>query len=158
MDKNLYIKSILQNVYYKDVKSKFGLYGQKLLVKCIKVVDGDTITIVMCYPELDSSKICKVNIRLYGINTPEKRSSDKKEVEAAMKCKSYLENLILNSFIWVSVPEKESDKYGRILGILYKEDELNFIYENSINYLLTQQKDLHCQNYFGGTKQEWKFN
>jgi hypothetical protein len=66
MDKNVYLKTILQNVQYKDVKSKFGLYGQKLLVKCIKVVDGDTITIAMCYPELDPSKICKVNI--YSIN------------------------------------------------------------------------------------------
>lgn len=154
MDKIQYIKSKLEPINIKNCKTKFGLFGQRLFGKCIKVIDGDSICVAICYPDLDS--ICKVNLRLYGIDTPEKSSSDPKEKQAAIDCKNFVTELILNQFIWVNF-ENQADKYGRWLATLYHYDQLDFEPKYSINQKILLNPNLHCKPYFGNKKESWSF-
>lgn len=84
--------------------------------KLIRVVDGDT---VWAHVDLGFDIWKKVNIRLYGIDTPETRTRDLVEKRAGFVAKARLMVLLEqgnNEFVLVS---KEVDKYGRALGELY---------------------------------------
>lgn len=77
--------------------------------RVVKVSDGDTITI------LDASQE-QHKIRLHGIDTPER---DQPYGKAAKKA---LESLIAGEGVGVDV--KDTDQYGRTVGVVYK-DNLN---------------------------------
>ena len=55
--------------------------------------------------------------RLYGIDTPEKRTKDKYEKECSIIARDRLKELIFEKIIWVDCIDW--DKYGRLLANLY---------------------------------------
>ena len=77
--------------------------GDTLMGKCIRVSDGDTITI-MYNGE-------KVRVRLYGIDAPEKGQDFSK------KASSFVYDLCQNKQVRVEV--KGTDQYKRVLGVVY---------------------------------------
>jgi micrococcal nuclease len=93
-------------------------FQYKYNAKCISVYDGDTITIDI---DLGFHIIMKnQKIRLYGINTPEIRGDEREE---GLKSKEYLSNIILGKDIILQSIKDKSGKYGRILGIIWYNNE-----------------------------------
>jgi micrococcal nuclease len=85
--------------------------------KLVKVVDGDTIDAVI---DCGFNTFKKERIRLYGINTPECRTRDKKEKEKGLAAKARLKELIKegkNEFKIKTFVDKKG-KFGRLLGEL----------------------------------------
>ena len=95
-------------------------------IEVTKVYDGDTIT---CNIDLGFKiKLYKQKIRLFGINTPEVRGSEREE---GLKSKQKLKDLIENKTVKLYSIKDKKGKYGRWLGIIYIDDLENS--ENSIN-------------------------
>ena len=62
--------------------------------KCIRVVDGDTID---AYVDLGFNIWVEKRIRLFGIDTPETRTTDLQEKEKGIAAKNFLEEQIKNN-------------------------------------------------------------
>jgi len=71
--------------------------------KVIGVTDGDTIKVLQNHTQY--------KIRLYGIDTPEKRQ------DFGMRAKQFTSGLVYGKN--VKVVEKDVDRYGRIVGLVY---------------------------------------
>lgn len=79
--------------------------------KVIRVIDGDTVELDI---DLGFTIHWKSSCRLYGINTPELKSSDKDERLKALEAKNFLiQELSVGSD--VTINSKKLDKYGRPL-------------------------------------------
>ena len=74
--------------------------------KCVGVYDGDTIT-VLHYGRGEK-------IRLYGIDTPERRQ------DFGKKAKQYLSNIVFDQI--VTIRAVDVDRYGRSIGFVFVED------------------------------------
>lgn len=91
-------------------------------VKVVRVLDGDTVDIAMM--QEDTKKIFKYRIRLYGIDTPEKKplksNPNRNEEIAAAKAstQAMITKLEENNYM-VTILLYKPDKYGRLLGTLY---------------------------------------
>lgn len=90
----------------------------------VKVVDGDTIDVVI---DLGFDIMFASRVRLAGIDTPESRTTDKKEKALGLESKKYLSDRLKDAKNIVIKTEKmdSSEKYGRILGWLYVNGEGN---------------------------------
>lgn len=101
-----------------------GFSAADNLIKCIKVIDGDTIKIAT-----------GENVRLIGVDTPESRRNDKLYRDAerskedidtiiAMGKKStrFTTNLVLGKNVRLEFDVQKKDKYGRLLAYVYLED------------------------------------
>ena len=106
-------------------------------VKVIDVYDGDTITVAA----MVEKKMYKFKIRLYGIDSPELRTKNKSEKEAAIKSRDYLRKMILHKKVQIKEPFYE--KYGRICGTVYLNKK------NICNDMIKKSKAI---SYYGGTK------
>jgi micrococcal nuclease len=87
------------------------------------VVDGDTIDLMI---DLGFNIHHKIRVRLYGVNTPESRTSNKEEKALGLKAKDFTKDW-LTSHKWVyvnTIPDK-NDKYGRILAKIYSSENLS---------------------------------
>ena len=125
--------------------------GIKKKVKVLRVIDGDTVDIA--YHHEETNKIFKYRVRLYGIDTPEKRppKSDPnrdKEIAASKRSSAALteylqknENIVLALFY-------KPDKYGRLLCTFY--DKCG----EDINKWMVSQG--FAYEYFGKTKQKFE--
>lgn len=84
------------------------LYGQhsSIVGRVVGVTDGDTIIVLQ--------KNTQYKIRLYGIDTPEKYQ------DYGKKAKYFMSNLIFGK--QVTVDAETTDRYGRIVGIVYNKD------------------------------------
>lgn len=81
------------------------------------VYDGDTIT---CTIDCGFGIHCrKQKIRLYGINTPEIRGTEKKE---GIKVRDILKQKILGKQIVLKTIKDKKGKYGRYLGIIFLDN------------------------------------
>ena len=112
--------------------------------KVLKVVDGDTIDVDI---DLGFSVSFTQRVRLAGIDTPESRTTDLKEKALGLEVKEYLKNLLDGAEDIVIQTEKpdSSEKYGRILGWLFINDEDTSLNEKMIN-------EGYAWEYDGGTK------
>lgn len=140
-----YYSLLYKNYTFKNTPL-WTLKGKKLKVKVLKVYDGDTIWIAIKL----KGKVYRLKVRLYGIDTPEMKppkaqKNREKEIREAKKAKEFLENLILNKVITIECGDW--DKYGRLLGTLYKN---NFCSKTNINKLLLNEG--LAKEYYGGTK------
>jgi|TARA_R110001583_G_scaffold117599_2_gene268733 micrococcal nuclease len=83
--------------------------------KIVKVIDGDTVDV-----DIDLGFgvwLKKQRIRLYGIDTPESRTSDKEEKVYGLMAKGFvLNHLPLESMQVLRTRKDGKGKYGRILG------------------------------------------
>jgi len=148
---------------------QFTLNGKKMYGRVVSVYDGDTITVVLNV----FGEFYKFNVRLSGIDTCEVKSKNEKNKELACFARSRMISLItnkdisevstlkdkrtINNFlnknvycVWVEC--LEFDKYGRILGYIYRLEE-NVEGGRSINSIMIEEG--HGRAYSGGTKEEW---
>ena len=129
----------------------FTFSGQNFACKCVDVYDGDTVTLVV--PIKDS--YYKMKCRLYGIDTPEKKTKDGYEKKCANIARNRMIELIHGKIVWVECIDW--DKYGRLLANIYlkKSDMKNS--RNSVNDLMIVENLAY--GYDGGKKIEfsdWK--
>ncbi|NBP55852.1 nuclease [bacterium] len=108
------------------------------------IVDGDTIDVCI---DLGFNISYNQRVRLAGIDTPESRTSDKFEKALGLESKEYLKNKLKNAKVVVIKTEKpdSSEKYGRILGWLYVD-------ENTISVNDQMIEDGYAWGYLGDTK------
>lgn len=81
----------------------------------VRVIDGDTLELdVRIWPGMSQ----RINMRVDGINTPEKRTRDACEKEAGIAASAYAEDLVSRGGI--TVDEIHLGKYaGRVLGRVF---------------------------------------
>ena len=112
--------------------------------KVLKVVDGDTIDVDI---DLGFDISYTQRVRLAGIDTPESRTTDKKEKTLGLEVKDRLKKAIdaaTNVVIKTEKPDS-SEKYGRILGWIFLDDN-----KVSINQTLIDEG--YAWGYMGETK------
>lgn len=112
--------------------------------KVLKVVDGDTIDVDI---DLGFNISYYQRVRLAGIDTPESRTTDKKEKALGLEVKDRLKKAIDAATDVVIKTEKpdSSEKYGRILGWVYLDNN-----KVSINQILIDEG--YAWGYMGETK------
>ena len=110
----------------------------------LKVVDGDTIDVDI---DLGFDISFTSRVRLAGIDTPESRTTDKKEKVLGLEVKQRLKDLLSKSSSVVIKTEKpdSTEKYGRVLGWLFIDGA-----EKSVNEALIA--DGYAWGYMGETK------
>ena len=107
---------------------------------CIKVYDGDTITVASKLP-FKESPLYRFPVRLNGIDTPEIKGKDEDEKTAAKQARDALADKILNAN--VQLKNVAQEKYGRLLADVY----INNLHLNQ--WLITER---YAVEYSGGTK------
>jgi len=110
----------------------------------LKVVDGDTIDADV---DLGFDISLTKRVRLSGIDTPESRTTDKREKALGLESKDWLKNRLefaKNIVIRTQLPDS-TEKYGRILGKLYINNE-----ETSLNEQMIDEG--YAWEYQGDTK------
>lgn len=129
----------------------FSLDGNFVECKVVDVYDGDTCKVV--FPL--NQKMYRWNVRLTGYDTPEMRpprsqENRDEEINAARLARDFLKSKVMNDDQLVFIKCGEFDKYGRLLGTLFinQEDEV------SVNDLMIQNG--HGYAYDGGTKREFR--
>ena len=126
--------------------------GLKTRIKVLRVLDGDTLDIGMCR-EHSGHKVWKYRVRLYGIDTPEKRpvKSDPlrdREIQASLRSKQALTDRLLEND-WIAIAHFDKpDKYGRLLCTLYDKHG-----ENLNEWMIRMG---HAVPYFGKTKKKYQ--
>lgn len=90
------------------------MFEYKAYIK--SVYDGDTVTAV-----IDCGFNIKITekVRLFGINTPEVRGSERKN---GLISRDYLRELILEKVVTIQTKKDKKGKYGRYLGTIFYED------------------------------------
>ena len=86
--------------------------------KIIAVYDGDTVTAVVDLGFLHSQEM---KLRLYGIDTPEMRGSEKVE---GKKVRDIVRGMILDKEVTIRSYKDKQGKYGRYLANIVLEDGL----------------------------------
>jgi micrococcal nuclease len=114
--------------------------------KVLKVVDGDTIDVDI---DLGFNVSYTQRVRLAGIDTPESRTKDLKEKALGLEVKDYLSSKLRNAKVIVIKTElpDSTEKYGRILGWIYLNEEKTSLNETMI-------KEGYAWTYDGGTKKK----
>ena len=112
-------------------------------IKMLRVVDGDTVDV-----DIDLGFgvwLRKQRIRLYGIDTPESRTSDDQEKIYGMLAKDFLTRWTNAGDLRLKTHKDDRGKFGRILGELYYDI-------HNINELMIQEH--HAVHYHGQSKEE----
>ena len=109
-----------------------------------KVVDGDTIDVDI---DLGFNISYSQRVRLAGIDTPESRTKDLREKALGLESKEYLKYKLKDAKTVVIKTKKpdSSEKYGRILGWLYLDDDTISVNDHMI-------EDGYAWGYLGDTK------
>jgi micrococcal nuclease len=132
-----------QIIEWKDTLKFIPPVSQGL---CIKVYDGDTITIA-CKLPYKNSPLYRFSVRLRDIDTPEMRGKTEKEKQDAKKAQQVLSNLVLNKQVFLKNVDVE--KYGRILAHVYVDNiNLSTFMLNSklaVPYDGKKKRDLYSQ-------------
>ena len=112
--------------------------------KVESVVDGDTIDVLI---DLGFDILFASRVRLAGIDTPESRTKDLREKALGLESKEYLKKALKDAKSVVIKTEKmdSSEKYGRILGWIYINDDTVSLNDMMIN-------DGYAWGYLGDTK------
>jgi len=108
------------------------------------VVDGDTIDVLI---DLGFDILFASRVRLAWIDTPESRTKDLAEKKLGLEAKEYLKYKLKDAKSVKIKTEKmdSSEKYGRILGWLFVDDQTVSINDQMI-------ADGHAWGYLGDTK------
>ena len=85
--------------------------------KVVKVVDGDTIDIII---DLGFDLTKKERVRLAGIDAPESRTKYLEEKEFGLETKAFLARRLRDGFAsGLRVKTEKDGKYGRMLGWIF---------------------------------------
>lgn len=146
-------KITLKDINPSDIEP-FSLEGEihDCLVAPEDIYDGDTLKVVL----IRNNEPMKLSVRMSGIDTPELHPLKNKpnrdiEMEKAREARDSLKEYIKGKHLRVKF--LGSDKYGRLLGVLYivvmHEQEID------VNQWLIDNK--YAREYTGGKKTEWIF-
>lgn len=102
--------------------------------KIIDVYDGDTVTAMV---DLGFLHFQEMKLRLYGIDTPEIRGSEKVE---GKKVRDILRLMILDKDVTIKSYKDKQGKYGRYLATIVLDDDMD------INQWLVDNN--HAKPYF----------
>jgi endonuclease YncB( thermonuclease family) len=147
------IKKEEENIYKNYTDENTPLYtfeGLKKKVKVLRIIDGDTVDIALHHKESDS--VFKYRVRMYGIDTPEKRPSKNdpnrdKEISASKRSSEALTDYLRkNDFVVLALFYK-NDKYGRLMCTFYDKEG-----ENINKWMIANG---YAYEYFGKTKQKY---
>ncbi len=87
-------------------------------VTCVNVVDGDTIDI-----NVPDGRYPHTRIRLWGVDTPETKSSDRGVMYFGPEASAFTRDLVLDKPVRVVLaPDRTRDKYDRLLAYVYLAD------------------------------------
>jgi micrococcal nuclease len=112
----------------------------------LKVVDGDTIDADI---DLGFDISLSKRIRLAAVDTPESRTADANEKKYGLESKEWLKHKLENAksiLIKTELPDS-TEKYGRIIGHLFINDQANSLNEQMIDAGM-------AWTYDGGTKKK----
>ena len=110
----------------------------------IKIVDGDTVDLMV---DLGFDIHHEIRVRLYGVNTPESRTSDSEEKIRGLAAKDFTMKWLKESeVLFVQTVKDKTEKYGRILGKLYSDEKCT----SCLNEELV--KSGNAVEYFGGKR------
>jgi len=86
-----------------------------------KVVDGDTFDIII---DLGFDVMKKSRVRLYGVNTPESRTSNIEEKKLGLAAKEFTDQWLTKAGHWVKIETviDKNEKYGRVLAKVWDKD------------------------------------
>ena len=101
--------------------------------KLVRVINGDTLDIEI---DLGFDIIIKQRLKLFGIDTPDSRSTNTEIKQKGLDVKQRLMDLLTKEFKVETMLNKRG-KYGRILGKVYIVDEKDN--EVCINELLVDE-------------------
>jgi len=101
--------------------------------KLVRVINGDTLDIEI---DLGFDIIIKQRLKLFGINTPDSKSTDVDTKQKGLDVKQRLMDLLTKEFKVETMLNKRG-KYGRILGKIYVTS--NSGSEVCINELLVEE-------------------
>lgn len=126
------------------MSDKLNLYFYSAEVK--KIIDGDTLDIVI---DLGFDTLRKSRVRLYGVNTPESRTSNIEEKKLGLAAKEFTEQWIsnLSGKIKIQTILDKNEKYGRILAMVW-DDNGNCLNKDIINMGFARE-------YFGIGDKTW---
>jgi endonuclease YncB( thermonuclease family) len=145
--------SAVQSIY-KDCTDEntpyYSYENVKKEVKILRIIDGDTVDIAYHHEEMH--RIFKYRVRLYGIDTPEKRPPKSnpnrdKEIAASLASKNALTERLKESDNMVIALFYKPDKYGRLLATIYDK-------KGDINKWMVESG--YAYEYFGKTKQKFE--
>jgi micrococcal nuclease len=113
-----------------------------------KVVDGDTIDVDI---DLGFDVSLAKRVRLAGVDTPESRTKDAYEKKLGLEAKEWLKHHlegVKDILIKTELPDS-TEKYGRILGWLYVNNQLVSLNEKMIQegYAWTYLGDTKVKNF-----------
>ena len=118
------------------------IYHEKVDVEVVAIYDGDTFTVnIKDWPDIVGKK---VQVRIYGIDTPELKSKNLYEKDLARKAKERLVFLLRNHKI--DIRNVRRDKYFRLLAEVYSDD---------INVGDKLIEEGLAREYFGNKKGDW---
>ena len=85
-----------------------------------KVVDGDTFDIII---DLGFDTFRKGRVRLYGVNTPESRTSNLEEKKMGLAAKEFTDQWLTTAGHKIKIETilDKNEKYGRILARVWNE-------------------------------------
>ena len=136
---NRFLIKRLQNIEPSSIPF-FSFDGITTYARIYDVYDGDTVKLIFEY----KGEMIKYSARIYGIDTPEIRTKDKKEKELGYKARDFLKSHILDKVLKVEL--LKFDKYGRLLVNIYIDAYNNITVSN----LMIQEG--YAKPYFGGKK------
>lgn len=130
-------------VFSFTVSAKQKVYDDIKHVTIVSVYDGDTFKVnIPGYPDIVGKEI---SIRLYGIDTPEKRGTSGYTKELALKARTFVYNKLHNAKRIV-LKNVRRGKYFRIIADVYVDGE-------NLSQLLINEG--LAKPYFGGKKPKW---
>ena len=138
-------KEILEPIVKENAPGLYSMNGKSKWCKVVDVYDGDTVNIVFVH----LGEIRHHKFRLFGVDSPElkplKTLTDREaHIKSAKDSREFLQGLILNKLVWIDFSAEE--KYGRLMGIIYTDDERL----TNINSLMISSG--HAKAYDGGKK------
>jgi micrococcal nuclease len=121
------------------------LFFYKAQVK--KVVDGDTIDVLI---DVGFNMHYAGRVRLYGVNTPESRTTNLEEKKAGLAAKEFVEQWVADNedIVYLKTIKDKNEKYGRILAQIYNKDKTQCLNTDIITSGLAKE-------YFGVGDKTW---
>jgi len=119
------------------------MYEYKCTV--VKVVDGDTVDV-----DIDLGFgvwMRKQRIRMYGIDAPESRTSNRLEKRYGIASKKFLIGMLDDKELILKTHKDAKGKYGRILGEIWRTTDFA---DQSINEYMIEKH--HAVRYMGQSK------
>ena len=121
---------------------ELSIRNLKTWANVVYVYDGDSCHIVINH----NGDEIKLKCRVYGIDTPELRTSNPLEKEHGIRARDRFSELTDDRLVWVNILNDNDDKYGRYLVKFFMDSKE----EHAIDKILINEG--YGYEYYGDTK------